>query len=100
GEPMFNREERTPDSRGNVVHIVTTKVPLRNEFGDIMGIAGVARDISERKLVEEALRDTEQKYRSIFEQAIVGIFQTTSTGSLLNINPAMAHMLAYGSPEE
>ncbi len=60
----------------------------------------VYRDISERKRAEEALRRSEEKYRSLFEYGAVGIFQTTLQGKFLNVNPAFATMLGYSGPEE
>src|SRR5271155_388444 len=48
----------------------------------------------------EALRRAEQKYRSIFENATEGIFQTTPEGKYLSANPALARMYGYDSPEE
>ena len=58
------------------------------------------REISERQMTEEALRDSEEKYRSIFENAVEGIFQTTPEGRYLSVNPALARMYGYNSPEE
>ncbi|NEP13352.1 MAG: urea ABC transporter substrate-binding protein [Symploca sp. SIO2C1] len=60
----------------------------------------VARDITERKLAEEVIRQAEEKYRSIFENAICGIFQTTTDGRYLSVNSALARMYGYSSPEE
>lgn len=51
------------------------------------------KELKERKLVEE-------KYRNIVENAIDGIFQSTPEGRFLSVNPAMAHMYGYESPEE
>jgi PAS domain S-box-containing protein len=48
----------------------------------------------------EALRRAEQKYRSIFENATEGIFQTTPEGQYLSANPALARMYGYDSPGE
>lgn len=48
----------------------------------------------------EALRLAEQKYRSIFEHATEGIFQTSPDGHYLSANPALARIYGYGSPEE
>uniref|UniRef100_UPI0030DA7F12 PAS domain S-box protein n=1 Tax=Oculatella sp. LEGE 06141 TaxID=1828648 RepID=UPI0030DA7F12 len=59
----------------------------------------VARDITQRKYAEEALRHAEAKYRSIFENAAEGIFQTTPDGRCLSVNPAIARMYGYSSPE-
>src|SRR5215218_7867793 len=50
--------------------------------------------------IERELRQAEEKYRSIFENAIEGIFQSTVDGRFLTANPAMARMLGYESPEE
>jgi len=55
---------------------------------------------SERKRAEEALRESEEKYRRIYENSVVGFFQSTPEGRFLNVNPAFAKMLGYESPEE
>lgn len=60
----------------------------------------LANQIAERKRVEEALRQTEEKYRSIFENAVEGIFQTTLEGQYISANPALAQIYGYQSPEE
>ncbi|MEG4572012.1 response regulator [Microcoleus sp. N3A4] len=51
----------------------------------------------ERKQVEKTLREAETKYRSIFENAVEGIFQTTPDGRYLNANPALAEIYGYES---
>lgn len=58
------------------------------------------RDISERNLAERALREAEQKYRDIFENAVEGIFQTTADGRTVTANPALARMLGFASAAE
>ncbi len=58
------------------------------------------RDITERKQAEQALYLAEAKYRSIFENAIEGIFQTTIDGCYLSANPALARIYGYSSPAE
>jgi len=100
GEPLFNREERMLDSAGRSIPILMTKVPLRDERGTVIGIAGVGRDIRQRKNVEEALREAEHRYRSIFEQAMIGIFQVLPEGRFVSVNQAMANMLGYETPDE
>jgi PAS domain S-box-containing protein len=100
GQPVFNREESGLDRQGNTTHLLTTKVPLRDTNGVVNGIAGVGRDISNRKQVEDALREAERKYRGIFDEAIVGIFQSTPSGRFLSVNPAMARILGFDSPEQ
>ncbi len=52
-----------------------------------------------RRLVE-SLRVAELKYRSIFENAVEGIYQTTPTGKYLNVNPALCRIYGYASPQE
>jgi len=60
-------------------------------------LAEMGRRITEQLL---ELRKAEEKYRNIFENAIEGIFQSTPHGQFININPAMAQMMGYGSPAE
>jgi diguanylate cyclase (GGDEF)-like protein/PAS domain S-box-containing protein len=57
-------------------------------------------DISDRKQAERMLRDAEIKYRSIFVNAVEGIFQTTPDGRYLDVNPSLARIYGYASPLE
>lgn len=76
------------------------EVSMRLLHIDRSYIVCVARDISERERVEEVLRNAEEKYRRIFEEAVIGIFQTTPDGRLLSANPALAQFFGYDSPAE
>jgi PAS domain S-box-containing protein len=61
--------------------------------------AELAREIAERKRVEHELRQAEANYRSIFENAVEGIFQSTPDGHYLSVNPALARIYGYETPE-
>jgi len=74
--------------------------PIYNAQGKVHAIEGFIQNITERKQIEQSLRDTEFRYRSIFENAIEGIFQTSPNGYYLIVNPALARMYGYSSPEE
>ncbi|MDB9379853.1 PAS domain S-box protein [Nodularia sphaerocarpa] len=60
----------------------------------------MVRDISDRKQAEEALRIAEENYRSIFENALEGLFQSTPDGRFMNVNPALAEIYGYDSPSQ
>jgi PAS domain S-box-containing protein/putative nucleotidyltransferase with HDIG domain len=57
-------------------------------------------DITENKRAEESLRQSEENYRNIFENAQEGIYRTTPEGRFIMANQAMARILGYASPEE
>jgi PAS domain S-box-containing protein len=110
GESAVQLAERTQ-------HIVTTRAPLaydntvmlkgqRRDFhiikfplfdaeGRVEQLAAMALDMTESKMTEEALRLSEQRYRSLFENSVVGIFQSTAAGHYILANPALATMLGY-----
>src|ERR1051325_6778663 len=100
GQPLLNREEQCVDPQGNTRYLLTTKAPFRDENGQIKGIVGIGRDITKRRKIEEELREAEQRFRSIFEETIVGVFQGTPSGRYLSVNPAMARIFGYESPQE
>lgn len=69
-----------------------------DEEGRLLAIEGVIQDITDRRQAEQSLREAERRYRSIFENAIEGIFQSTPTQGYLTVNPALARMYGYDSP--
>ena len=60
----------------------------------------VAQDITERARAELALRESEERYRTLFEHNLAGVFRTSADGDILECNVAMANMLGAGSPRE
>jgi PAS domain S-box-containing protein len=78
-------------------HVINTLI--RHPDGTLSKLA-VIQDITERKQAEKALQEAEAKYHSIFENAVEGIFQSTPEGRLLSVNPALARMHGYDSPED
>jgi two-component system, cell cycle sensor histidine kinase and response regulator CckA len=72
----------------------------RNIAGVIYRIQGALQDISERKRAEMALHDAETKYRSVFENAIEGIYQSTPDGHYLAVNDALVRIYGYENPGE
>jgi diguanylate cyclase (GGDEF)-like protein/PAS domain S-box-containing protein len=79
-----------------------TITPVRQGDGNTTATHFIAikQDITERKQIEKALKQAENKYRTIFEDAVVGIFQTTPEGCPLSVNRAFAQMHGYDSPEQ
>ena len=57
-------------------------------------------EIADRKRAEEALREAEERFRTIFEDAVIGLYRTTPDGQILMANPAMIKMLGFSSFEQ
>jgi PAS domain S-box-containing protein len=83
-----------------IIPIEVWGTPIYDEAGNIAYALVAFQDITERKRSQEALIQAEEKYRSIFENALEGIFQTTPDGRFLSANPALAQIFGYDSPEE
>jgi|GEM_PF-674696 len=75
-----------------------TITPVRSKTGEISHFVAIKQDVTERKQVEIALQEAEAKYRGMFDDAVVGMFQSEPNGRLTSINSAMAQMLGYDSP--
>jgi PAS domain S-box-containing protein len=63
-------------------------------------LVGVGIDIDERKRAEEALQESEKKYRDLVNNALVGIYKTNLKGDILYVNEALSKMLEFESPED
>ncbi len=72
--------------------------PERLDDGSIVW-HGFITDITERKQAEEELLKSQERYRRLFEDAVLGIFRSTPTGELVDANPALAAIFGFESPE-
>jgi PAS domain S-box-containing protein len=70
------------------------------EGGAIKGAVVAFTDITQQQQAEEAIRQAEERYRSIFENAVEGIFRTTIDGKYQVVNPALARLNGFDSPQE
>jgi len=91
-------EARIITKSGQAIPMILTGVKLAIAGKDYL--LGTGIDITKRKKAEEALKNSELKYRNIFENAIEGIYQSTIEGRFITANAALARMAGYDSPEE
>ncbi|MDD5286545.1 MAG: PAS domain S-box protein [Desulfuromonadaceae bacterium] len=98
GQP-FETDELWEES-GEMRWLHTSKVPLFDEGGKIIGTIGIGRDITERKRSEVELKESEERHRAILMTALDGFWLVdASTGKLIEVNDASASMLGYTSEE-
>jgi PAS domain S-box-containing protein len=74
--------------------------PVFDENGGVDRLSVYVHDITDRKQMEAALQQAEEKYRNIYENATEGIFQTSREGRFLSANPSLARIHGYETPEE
>jgi diguanylate cyclase (GGDEF)-like protein/PAS domain S-box-containing protein len=84
---------------GHYIEEVTV-TPVSSQSGEITNFVAIKQDITARKLAEQSLSEAEEKYRTIFEDAVIGIFQIDAEGHPVSINRALAQMHGYDSPGE
>ncbi len=99
-DQSFDLEYRIVHRNGELRWVNERGKAIRNPQGDIEALEGFIQDITARKQSEEAILEAEQRYRSIFENAVEGIFQTTFDGHYISANPALARIYGFNSPDE
>ncbi|MBI5030856.1 MAG: PAS domain S-box protein [Chloroflexi bacterium] len=83
---------------GKTIDVLYNATVYKNELDEIQGVFAAARDVTERKRIEDELRESESRYRSIFDNSIDGIMLTVPDGHILAANPEACRM--FGRTEE
>src|SRR5450830_1554281 len=96
----FSIEYRIKTLEGNIRWVLERGTGIFNEMGILEALDGFVQDITARKNSEYDLKQAEKRYRSIFENTVEGIFQTSPEGRYLNANPALARIYGYESAED
>ena len=99
GCPQKNEEWLTFAEGGYEGLFETVKTPMVDREGRLVGVLGISRDISERKRSEEALRESEARFRSYVENAPYGVFIADEQGRYLQVNQEACAMTGYGREE-
>lgn len=99
GERKFEILETKQTLTDETRWLQTYKVPYRNQFGKIAGIAGFIIDITRLKQTEEALREAESKYRFVVENSMVGVYVLLGDGHFAYVNPRFAEIFGYTEDE-
>ncbi len=95
GEAFTGVEVRRQRKDGSTVDISISTAPLRDGQGNITGIMGLNLDITGRIRAEEALRESEERFRSLYNNATIGLYRTTPDGHILMCNPAATRLLGF-----
>ncbi|HIH94553.1 TPA: PAS domain S-box protein [Methanosarcina acetivorans] len=95
GKKIHHYETSRLRKDGKIIHVSITLSPVFDSCGKLTAISFISRDITERKRVEEKLRESEEKYRNIVETANEGIFITDAETIVTYANKKMTDMLGY-----
>jgi two-component system, cell cycle sensor histidine kinase and response regulator CckA len=100
GHSVVRRESVRVRKDGKLVHVALTVSPIKDQEGHMTGTSGILRDITGRKLMEDAVQRSEASFQSFVENAPFGILRTTPDGRIVQANPALVNMLGYASEQE
>ena len=99
GEPLINFPTEVIRKDGGHIFAETSAFPTRSDRGEIIGFRGIRRDITARKQMEEALRQSEETYRTILQQMEDSYFEVDLGGHLTFVNNSVCRDLGYSREE-
>ncbi|PKN11055.1 MAG: hypothetical protein CVU70_00785, partial [Deltaproteobacteria bacterium HGW-Deltaproteobacteria-5] len=99
GMPVRDIAYKAIRKSGEVRYSEITGFPIQNQKGEVVGFRGIGRDITERKRMEEALRQSEVKYRTILEEMDEAYFEVDLSGNYTYVNDAISRLLGYPQEE-
>ncbi len=92
--PIYNRELTYRSKGGKIIPVLVSASAMYNEDEELIGFITVARDITKYRKLGQALKESEQKYRSLVDHALIGI-GIHQNGRLIFVNRKLADMLGY-----
>lgn len=92
GLPILNREEYVLNNQGDKKWLLTSKIPLKDEEDNVIGLVGIGRDITLRKRYEEALNESENRLNVIIESTLDGILAVDGNGKIIRTNKRFAEL--------
>ena len=98
GKPL-EIEEEIVDAEGNVRTFISAKFPLRDSSGEIYGVAGVSTDITQRKREEQVVRESEERFRKVFDEGPLGMLLVDPDQRISRANDRLAQMLKRTADE-
>ena len=94
---LVEEPQTTPE--GNIITLLTSKVPLRSSKGEVIGVLGTYMDITERKQAEEMLRESEERFENAFKYSAIGMALVSPEGKWLKVNSRVCSILGYSEDE-
>jgi PAS domain S-box-containing protein len=99
-EPVYDVRYAIAGRDGQRVLLRTNAAPLFGESGQVDGMVAAIEDVTDMVKAERSLRESEERFRAIFENAVLGVYRTAADGRILMANPSLVRMLGYASFEE
>jgi PAS domain S-box-containing protein len=100
GQLVHDYETQRLRKDGTTIDVSLTISPIKDSDGRIVGASTIARDITQRKRIEQELRRSEERYRSLIDRMLEGVYRSTHEGKFLDVNPAFVRMFGYSSKQE
>ena len=98
-QPLIDHEELLVNQQGRRLWLRTSKLPLRDAAGQIVGLVGIGRDITAAKQMEDTLRASEARFRAIFEHASDAVLLDGADDEILEVNSRLCDLMGYSREE-
>ncbi len=99
GKPGYYDDDYRSTTAGKVTPVHILFAPIASEKGEVVGGIGIIEDITERKRADEILKESEEQYRALVENASDLVFRLDDAGHFTFVNPAALRIVGYGEKE-